>query len=234
MKKYLPLGILIILALTLNGCVSNCITGSGNKITQERNVSKFNSVSFSGSGNVNIIQDGTTRLKLSGDDNILDKVETYVQDDVLYIKPKQCVSGNIDAYVNMDTIRSINLSGSGNIIGSTKIVSDDLSLKISGSGKIMAGLEAKKLEITTTGSGESTLIGTADDYTYDSSGSGKFFAYNLITKRGKIRITGSGTAETTAQETLDVTISGSGTVYYKGNATVNQNVSGSGSVKKTG
>lgn len=233
MKNCLPLGIFIVLALTLNGCVNDCIIGSGNKITQERNVSGFSSVSFSGAGNLNIIQDATTRLKLTGDDNILDNVETYVQDGVLYIKPKQCVSGGIDAYANMDTIRAISLNGSGNIIGGTRIISDDLTLALSGSGKILAGLQAKKLTVTVSGSGESTLIGTVDDFIYESSGSNKLSAYKLSAKRGKITISGSGNAETTAEETLDATISGSGTVYYKGNATVSQTVSGSGKIVKT-
>ncbi|MFZ2455721.1 MAG: head GIN domain-containing protein [Candidatus Altiarchaeia archaeon] len=228
----LLLGILI-LTLSLGGCVGSCVQGSGNKIAQERVVPPFTGVSFSGEGNVNIIQDGSAKVKLTGDDNILENVETYVQDDVLYIRPKQCYSGSIDAYVNMGTVRSISLDGSGNIIGGTKITSDDLLLKLSGSGKIMAGMEAKKLAVSVSGSGESTLIGTADDFSYDLSGSGKLSAYKLSAKRGKITISGSGSAETTARETLDVTISGSGTVYYKGNATVSQTVSGSGKIVKT-
>jgi hypothetical protein len=231
-KKVFLIIILLIIALTFSGCTGACIKGSGNKITQERDVPAYTSVSFSGEGNVNIIQDGTTKLKLSGDDNILETIESYVQDDVLYIKPKQCYSGSIDAFVNMGTVRSVSLSGSGNIIGGTKITSDDLSLKLSGSGKIMAGLEAKRLEVIVSGSGDTTLIGTADDFIYDMSGSGKLLGYKLAAKRGRITISGSGTAETTAQESLDVTISGSGTVYYKGNASVSQTVSGSGKVVK--
>jgi hypothetical protein len=223
---------ILILTLSYSGCVGSCIQGSGNKVSQERNIPSFTSVSFSGEGNVNIIQDGTTKLKLTGDDNILDNVETYVQDDVLYIRPKQCYLESIDAYVNMGTVRSVSLNGSGNIIGGTKITSDDLALRISGSGKIMAGLEAKKLRVSVSGSGESTLIGTADDFSYDLSGSGKLSAFKLAVKRGRITLSGSGSTETTAQETLDVTISGSGTVYYTGNATVSQTVSGSGKVVK--
>jgi hypothetical protein len=231
-KRYLPSGIMLILVLSFNGCVDSCIQGSGNKISLERDIPSFTSVSFSGEGNVNIIQDGTTKLTLTGDDNILDNIETYVQDDVLYIRPKQCYSGSIDAYVNMGTVSSISLSGSGNIIGGTKITSDDLVLEISGSGKIMAGLEAKKLKVKVSGSGESTLIGTADDFMYDMSGSGRLSAYKLDVQRGKIMISGSGTAEMTAHGKLDVAINGSGTVYYKGNASLSQTVSGSGKVVK--
>jgi hypothetical protein len=231
-KAYLPLCIILILTSSFTGCLDSCIPGSGNKISQERGIPPFTSVSFSGEGNVNIIQDGTTKLKLTGDDNILDNVETYVQDDVLYIRPKKCYSGSIDAYVNMGAVSSISLKGSGNIVGGTKITSDDLAIEISGSGKIMAGLEAKKLKVTVSGSGESTLIGTADDFTYDVSGSGRLSAYKLDVKRGKIMISGSGTTEMMAQETLDIAISGSGTVYYKGNATVSQTVTGSGKVVK--
>jgi hypothetical protein len=231
-RTYLLLGVILMLALSFSGCVGSCVQGSGNKASQERDIPSFTSVSFSGEGDVNIIQDGTTKLKLTGDDNILDNVETYVQDDVLYISPKKCYSGSIEAYVNMGTVTSISLSGSGNIIGGTKITSDDLTIELSGSGKILAGLEAKKLRVTVSGSGESTLIGAADDFAYDLSGSGKLSAYKLSAKRGKITLSGFGIAETSAQETLDVAISGSGTVYYKGNATVSQTVSGSGKVVK--
>jgi len=155
-----------------------------------------------------------------------------VEDGVLYIKPLQCFTGGFDVYANMGTIKSVVLSGSGNIVGGTLITSDDLSLAVSGSGKILAGVQAKKLTVSASGSGESTLIGTADEFIYESSGSGKLSAYKLNAAKAKVMLSGSGDAEVTAQEALDVIISGSGEVHYKGSPAVNKKVSGGGRLVK--
>ncbi len=48
----------------------------------------------------------------------------------------------------------------------------------------------------------------------------------------KARISGSGTADVLATDSLDVQISGSGTVTYSGNPKVQQDISGSGRLIK--
>lgn len=231
-KQFISCLILLFIAISFSGCTGSCTNGSGNKVSEEREVPSFTGVSLIGNGNINIIQDGTSKLKLAADDNLLGEIDSYVQDDVLYVKPGQCFTGSLEVYVNMKTVRYVSLNGSGNIVGGTQIISDDLKIEQTGSGKILAGIQAKKLSVAMSGSGDSTIIGTADDFSYESSGSGKLSAYKLKAKKGKISLAGSGTVETTAQETLDITISGSGTVSYKGDAALTETISGSGKIVK--
>ena len=61
------------------------------------------------------------------------------------------------------------------------------------------------------------------------SGSGSYAARQLETAGARIEMTGSGHAELTVNEQLDVNLSGSGSVEYFGHPVVNEHITGSGS-----
>ena len=81
-----------------------------------------------------------------------------------------------------------------------------------------------------TGSGNIKLEGLGDELDIRITGSGDVAAFNLDVVRARVEITGSGNAEVSVEDELDVKISGSGDVRYKGNPSLDVNISGSGRV----
>lgn len=236
-KTPLILTSLILIVLFLGGCTIFCVKGSGNIETENRDIAEFTSVSLKGVGNIIITQNEKNNLKIEGDDNILQILETKVEDDVLLIQTKngECYipSSNLNIYVDMNKINTISISGSGKIVSTNQLNSDDLKFEITGSGNIDANVNVTKLRIISSGSGEAKLKGITDDFENQISGSGKLDAFDLKTQKSKLIISGSGNAQISVEKELDVTISGSGNVEYKGNATiVNQFISGSGKINK--
>ncbi|MFC1697905.1 head GIN domain-containing protein [Nanoarchaeota archaeon] len=212
MKYLIP--IIALTIILISGCNLNCIGGSGNVISEERTISGFDSVQINGAGNVYYTQGELTPLIIEGDDNLLPEVATYVSGSTLVIDYKQCIRNHrpIEVTVSSENIKKLAIAGSGKIETMNEISTDNLEIKIEGSGNIKVKGEANNLN---------TII----------QGSGKIETYDLLTQNSKALIQGSGNIHVNAQEELDVTIEGSGTVLYKGNPRTSQKVSGSGTIR---
>ncbi|MBI4928532.1 MAG: DUF2807 domain-containing protein [Anaerolineae bacterium] len=212
------------------------VSGSGNVISEDRDVSGFDRVSLEGAGEL-IIEQGTSEsLTVEADDNLMEYIITEVSGDTLRlrIKPNLSLFGSnkIVYHLTVIDLNAIAISGSGKVTAET-LDAKSLKLSTSGSGKfIIDQLTADSVEASTSGSGEFDLTGTASSVRVDINGSGKFLGGDLQAATGDVSISGSGQVTTWVTDSLEVRISGSGSVRYKGSPSINQSISGSGSVRK--
>jgi hypothetical protein len=160
-------------------------------------------------------------------------IETDVQNDHLVIS-----QGNynlkpttLEFNITVANLKGIAISGSGNVIGKSRFVSDDFYAKISGSGDMTLELDVADLETEISGSGSMNLSGETDHYEAAISGSGKINAFDMHTKNVSLKVSGSGNCKVNATETLHTRISGSGDVAYKGRPRITSKISGSGSLE---
>lgn len=238
MKRYGYLfPILIILSFT--ACTG--IKGSGNVITEPRNVRDFKRVSLSGSGQLIITQGNEESLTVEAEDNIMPRIKSGVKGETLSlgyepdswwkrVRPTRPITFKL----RVIDITEANLSGSGRISASN-IKTKDLEIDISGSGNaVIDRLVAEGLAVKLSGSGKFTLSGRVKKQEIRISGSGKYQAPELESQTARIRISGSGKALVRASQRLDVKISGSAKVSYYGNPRLTTDISGSGSVKSLG
>lgn len=208
----------ILLSVLFLSCKKEKITGSGNIITEPRNVSNFYSVSAFGSSEVYITYGTQFSVSVNGYENIVPELKTYVEDGTLIIKYDNNVNitnDNSKVYVTMPSL--VGVSGNG-----------DNDIKVSGN---FIGME--NLSATTSGSGDIKIeSGQADNLVLKISGSGDISAFGLSSKNATVNINGSGDAEVSVSQKLKANISGSGNIYYKGNPTIDASISGSGKVIK--
>lgn len=89
--------------------------------------------------------------------------------------------------------------------------------------------------VVLSGSGDVTMKGfpSIDKLLIELSGPGSFNGFDTTCKQCTVVLSGTGSVNITASDTLDVTISGSGNVSYKGKPTVTQNITGVGVVIDT-
>jgi hypothetical protein len=231
------LALLLLASVLFSGCISNpnCVVGSGNVVNDTRSVDSFNSIDLLGSGTLFLSQGPRQPLRIEAEDNILKVLTTRVESGKLIIGFGSCISTTkpIRIYATAKDISSLEVSGSGNIIGKSMIQADSLDLKLSGSGSMDLDLEAKTLRTEIPGSGTILLRGAADEQSADISGSGKIAGYGLVTKRSDVTISGSGTVEANVSDEIVARISGSGSVYYLGHPErISEDISGSGVVRK--
>lgn len=210
MKKSL---ILLLLISTLFGCSKDRFIGSGDTISELRNVANFNKVSSEGTFNVTIIKGTEQTIEIIADDNIMQRVKTTVTNGKLYL---YLADGNykdvhLEAHIKVLDLKEIQNSGAGDMY-------------------INNNTDVETFKTFNSGSGNIHLEGSCDNLEIRNEGSGNILAFNMPSENCNIKIEGSGEVEVTCTSNLNVKIEGSGNVYYKGTPSINTDISGSGKV----
>jgi hypothetical protein len=204
--------------------------------TEQRNLTGFTGVETHGSVDI-IASQGNYNIKIEADQNLLQYVETNIENGRLIVRFKDGISlmhfNGAKVYVTAPELNAFETHGSGNISSQGKISDKNkIDIAISGSGDIQLELDCPEIKTGTHGSGNITLSGETKNLSSRTSGSGDVKAANLKAESVKVSIHGSGDTEVFASESLAADISGSGDVHYKGAPKVNTSVHGSGSVTK--
>ncbi len=227
------IGILALFAVSCKWTIG-LVRGSGDIETEERNVSGFSEIEFTGMGNLIITQGEEESLLVEADDNILPLIETDVSGNELTIRFRRGYSfvpvKNINFYLCVVDLNKISMSGAGRV-DCEGLDTDRFEFDISGVGDIDFNINANEISTKSTGAGDLTLSGKVDSQSVNISGVGKYNAKELESKGCKIEVSGAGSATVNVTEELDVNISGVGNVYYIGVPIVKQDISGLGRIK---
>jgi hypothetical protein len=234
MKNFILLMILVIAGFGATSCKK--IDGSGGIVYENRSVTGFSGISLSMDATVYYQKDTGYSITLSGQQNILDVIQTNLQNGTLVIQYKNDVTiGShmpITITVSAPDVNALTISGSGDIqmLGSWEIYS--ATATISGSGNIsLYGIHAHDLAANISGSGNVEINGgTARNENLNISGSGTINLQYVQADTVYATVSGSGNILVSVTDLLDATISGSGNIKYAGNPVVNTHISGSGSV----
>jgi len=236
MKNYLKIiGILVIIFFLINSCKN--IKGKGISITQSRSLSVYHGIILQIEGDVQVVDDSVNSFIISAQQNIIDVIETNIDNDILTIKYKKNVHihkhNPISIEIHSPLLSKYDIEGSGDINITPPNSKINIDLNISGSGNIKFNSFISTSTINANISGSGSILfcgGTADSETLSIAGSGNIDMRNVLTGVCSSTISGSGDIYTNVVTSLSATISGSGNIYYYGNPVVSVNISGSGNV----
>ncbi len=195
--------------------------GSGHIITQTRNVSGIDAVTFTSFGDLTIQQGDTEGLSLEAEDNVLPEIITEVKGSTLVIRYAQP-----NGQVRVRPTQSIKL---------TLTVKDLRQVTLSGAGDVhLEGLQSDYLQTTLSGAGSLRAAGAVRQLDVVLSGAGSFQGADLQAETADVTLSGVGNAVVWATQHLNVTISGVGWVEYYGNPQVTKTGGGLGDVRDLG
>lgn len=223
--------------LFVSGCgqMGHVVKGSGKITKDERHVEPFNKVVVSGVGNLLVQTGDIPSVVVEGDDNLLEYIRTQVSEGVLYIETLNNVSlsptKDLVYHVTVPNPSSITVSGAATVKSVKQIKSDDLKVVLSGAGSVSLDIDTHELIVDLSGSGNILLIGKADKQEINVSGAGIYKGFGLESKKGKVIVSGVGSAEVNIIDDLDVEISGVGSLNYRGAPKIKQTISGVGTVR---
>jgi hypothetical protein len=215
------------------------VRGSGNVVTEERQVGDFTRIELSGMGDLEIETGDRPALRIEAEDNLLPLIETEVIGDTLRIGFKDNSyprpTRSIRYFLTVVSLEALDASGLGNI-KAPDLQAERFTIAISGGGDIvLASLEAETVEIDISGLGNLEIGGgEAANLEVDISGGGDLDSENLQVQEADISISGLGSATVRVSDLLRADISGGGSVRYYGNPTIDEQVSGLGQVEKLG
>ncbi len=216
------------------------VRGSGNAVTETRDLGPFTDVSLSGPFDVELRQAAKESVVLRADDNVLPLIETQVRSSgsgrTLEIRMRRNVSieRRSRVLVTVDVVRlgQLDLGGAGNVTGKG-LRTGKLGVALAGVGKIrLENLEADELAVSLGGNGKIAIDGKSHLVKLSIAGHGTCDTEGLAASDVAVSIAGSGDAHVRADKTLRISIAGSGNVTYRGDAEITTSIVGSGHVRK--
>jgi len=174
--------------------------------TESRNLDEFNRVVIEGAMDVVIEVGKSQSVKVSADEDYLDRVETHVDDGTLYISQegrrwfgtegRRWHDANVDIEISVRNLDGIFIEGAADV-EATGIDSDDFELEIDGAGDV-------------------TLEGTCGTVTIEINGAGDIDAEDLKCKNVDVTINGAGDVDASASESVIAELNGVGDITICG------------------
>lgn len=192
------------------------VKGSGNVITQKRDLSGFKGVDFGGVFNVEINVSEEYAVEVEADDNLLQYITTRVDGDTLKIGTEERIStkNRIKVRISAPNIELIDASGA--------------------SRATVNNLKNEKLVIDTGGASRVTVSGNTGALVIDMGGASYVDASGLTASKVVVDGGGASRAKVNASESLSVDLGGASRVSYTGSPSeLKKSTSGASSVKQS-
>lgn len=234
MKTLFPLFTFIFLFSFSQDTLAQRLRGKGPIVEKSLNIQDFTGVHLSMSGDVYLQQGNRHSVRVVGQQNLIDVLNTEVEDGIWKIKfntKNVNYNTSFKVYITMPTIEYAKVTGSGDMSTKGKFTNlDRLETAVSGSGDLNMDVECRVLTSQVSGSGDIVMRGSAQSANLRVSGSGDYNGYDLRMQNCEARVNGSGDIELHATETLVASVNGSGNIDYRGNPKVKARVTGSGDI----
>lgn len=234
--KQISILLLGLMALAFTSCEK--VRGEGPVVTENRDVSSFSGIDLRCEADLYYRNAPDYSVEISGQQNVLDVVETYTSEGRLVIRYRGDVRmrshERLHIQVTAPSVTKLHVRGSGEIMTSGPLSPSRIDMDVDGSGSIrVSELAANHIDAEVVGSGNIRVAnGSASDVETLVSGSGDIDLAGVQAGEATTVTSGSGDTRLHVADRLKSTISGSGDVFYRGNPTIETHISGSGRVIK--
>lgn len=217
--------------VVMTGCLG--AVGSGRDATQTRDVSAFKKLSIQ-SGVQATVTVGARAVSITADDNLVETVETVVENDTLLVRMKPglsvSTSRGLRATISNDVIEGVSASG-GSIVTSATTPATAWSGEASGGSTLtLSGLSATTTTFLASGGSTLNLAGQATETTVSAAGGSTVNATGLNTTKLTVDFTGGSTGRLRASGAVSGTVAGGSTLTVTGAQSVMVDTTGGSTV----
>jgi len=178
----------------------------------------------------------TTRIVISGDENLVDQVKYDLHDGRLVLSSQQPLRSENNLIVRLQTghLKEIQSNMLGNIQMNRPFTSDKLNIILMGPGNLQAdSLDVGSLTVSSEGVGSVQLAGKAGQTHFDVAGVGGIKAFDLRSDTVYAYVKGIGSVQCNPSEYLEGRVEGIGKITYKEEPKVkNTSTAGIGKIGK--
>lgn len=238
MRSLLLLSAMLFLTLgTLDAQWGREIKGSGNVVTQDREINNFTEIKSCCSMKVIATKGASCSVKVEVDDNLQQYIETQVNGDRLVIKrtgnKNIDPTGRVTVYVTLPELSGLYASSSSDLIVKSPFSGDRLDVDVSSSAEIEVEFTGNRVNVEGSSSGTVRLSGRADRTDVDVSSSARINGQEFTSKELDAEASSSGKVRMKVTNEVDADVSSGGKVEYSGNPSkVHSDESSGGKVRK--
>jgi hypothetical protein len=210
------------------------IRGNNDIVEVEYELEDFNELFIDGIFVCHLIPSDKVGMTIEADENLIDYLEITNNDGQLKVKSLENLKSEkgVHVYIQFKELKKITSYSIANIQTESALSGESLSIVMGGAGKLDLQTDVKSIDIAFSGAGLVNLEGSAQEMRVSMSGAGSLQAEDLVVAYAKVALSGVGSAEVNATETLEASVSGIGVINYVGEPKeVISDVSGLGKVK---
>jgi hypothetical protein len=243
-NKFLFISILLIGNLLLSACIIPFVgvtRGSGNVISESREVSDFEKIILNGMGNITLTQGETESLKIEAEDNILSEIESDVSGSTLTLgftesswRKNIIPTEPVNYTLTVKDLSAITVNGAF-YLKMEELETSEFKLTINGAGSFDFGaINGDQFKVQLNGSANVATAGEVTEQIITFDGAGTYDGGDLETSITEVSFNGLGNATVWVKDTLDITINGGGNLDYYGSPSVVQDINGAGEINNLG
>lgn len=231
------IGLLLILAACqdrnhIHGPGQN-IHGSGNLVTETRQLASFNSLEINTVADVQLNRSATQQVTVTVDDNVMQYIITRVDSGVFTLSTDPDVSLSdftLTIHITIPDLASVTVNSVASVISGDSFNADDLLLTMNSVGTISLNIAAREVFSTNNSVGTIDLRGTTVIHRAVVSSVGSITAFELATDTTLATANSVGSAYVRANDFLRATINSTGSIYYRGHPEIQLIDNGTGSL----
>ena len=220
-------------------------TQNSEPVTSEASMTGIRKVRFHALGDITILQGEREGLEIEANQAFRERIRAEVLGDTLEIRYDQSwldwlqprywsISNPIRYTLYLRNLEILDAAGLGNTTVPA-LTTGRLEVTNSGAGQVtIRHLTADELIVHQKGLGNIEIDGRVTRQDIHMSGAGSYHAGRLESSSASVRLSGLGSANVWARESLDGQISGAGSIEYYGSPRINESISGLGSMRRMG
>jgi hypothetical protein len=225
--RYAIIALALCSVLLLGGCggvlggASREVTGSGNLVSKDYDLSGFETIDAGSNFNVNVTRGDGFAVKVTADDNMIDNLRVTSSGGklTLGLKPGAWSLNNVTmkAEVTLPALKSV-VGRSNAVVRFDKFEPANFSLNLSGNAIAQGEVHTGKLDLTADGNAQARLAGAADNIDARGKGNAILTLPELAGKQVYVDMNNNAMASVLATESLDYSLNGNAGLAYSGGA----------------
>jgi hypothetical protein len=221
MKKLVIILVALFAGSIFTSCILNTVKGNGNVKEETRDCDKFDGISVSRGMNVYVTQGPETRVVVVADENLLNYIDTDVDDRTLKVTATKGIvkATSNKVLVTVPNLGMIKTSSGSNLFAETPVTTDFIEVKASSGSNIRFQLEAGETEVSASSGSNITLSGKSTSIKAKASSGSNIKAGDLQAEKAEAKVSSGANIRLNVNGSLKAGASSGGNIFYTGAAT---------------
>lgn len=207
------------LTLVFFALITYNLSAQNNKETKkviEKTLPYFNSIEAGEKFSIQIQNANTNALQIESIEGFEDYIKAEVEGTKLKISSDKRIKQpkNLRLTVFSPEIVSVTLEGAAELVSSDTIKAENFELNLSGAAYAQLYLYVQNLKSKLSGAANLQVAGYANNHVAEITGAGILKAFELVSEKTYLNVSGAGDAYVNASKELNAKVSGTGDVIY--------------------
>jgi len=223
--------------LLLIGCFPSEKEYNGELTTSAYVFDYFDALHIEDVFHVQLYQSDDFYVEIEAEEDLMDKIDIQVNDDVLYLKFKEKIHPNYPIKVNiaMPELARVDIKGACRMQTAQPFVTPNMTIHADGASHVKLNIVADEIHSYSRGAAMIELSGSTAFLIQDMQGAGVFHGLKLDAHKAKVNLDGVGKISLNVENSLDASVNGVGKIEYTGSPKhLDKKISGLGKIVQVG